>query len=308
MQTKIVVVGSINTDLVIQVHEFPKSGETTRGIDHHVLRGGKGANQAVAAARLEGEVVFYGRVGDDAYGREAMAALELEGIDIKGVGIDSDKLTGLAQVMVNDRGENMIAVSSGANERLGVEAISGIEKDLEGAGILLLQLETPLESARWAMKKMKACSGIVILNPAPVCQLPDGVFELVDVMTPNETEAHLLTGIRVVDDESANQAANVLHGKGVGTVIITLGGRGCYLSCDGFSGRISANRALVVDTTAAGDTFNGALAVALCAGRPMKDAVRFANAAAALSVEKRGAQSSMPRRTEVDRMVISSRI
>lgn len=305
----ITVIGSYNTDMVMQVASFPEPGETVRAMgDYHLMDGGKGANQAVAAARLSENVRFIARIGNDVFGRYARKSLNNEGFDPDFLIEDTESPTGLAQILVNQEGENMISVAPGANGKLSIADLEKRRSDIESSRILLAQLETPWESVAWALGVAKRAGVTTILNPAPAIPLSDRSLALLDVITPNESEAKVLTGIDIVREFDAYEAAHQLRNRGVSIVIITMGKRGSYLLSDDFEGLIPACKALVVDTTAAGDTFNGALAVALSEGKSAKESVCFANAAAALSVEKLGAQASMPHRRDVDRLVIHGRI
>ncbi|CCN84611.1 ribokinase [Vibrio nigripulchritudo SFn27] len=298
--SKLVVLGSVNADHVLQVPSFPRPGETLHGRNYQVIPGGKGANQAVAAARLNADIGFIACVGDDAFGLNIRESFQRDGIDIRGVKVQPDCPTGIAMIQVSDDGENTICLSAEANARLSSEAIQSELDQIRTANYLLMQLETPLdgvESAAVAAKESKTC---VVLNPAPACPLPDSLLRCVDVITPNETEAEVLTGIKVTDEESAQQASNALHEKGIETVLITLGAKGVWLSQNGVGKGISSYRVEAVDTTAAGDTFNGALVTGLLESKPLESAIQFANAAAALSVTRFGAQTSIPTRKEVD--------
>ncbi|UAB73380.1 ribokinase [Vibrio sp. SCSIO 43132] len=298
--SRLVVLGSVNADHVLQVPSFPRPGETLHGRNYQVIPGGKGANQAVAAARLNADIGFIACVGDDAFGLNIRESFQRDGIDIRGVKVQPDCPTGIAMIQVSDDGENTICLSAEANAKLSSEAIQPELDQIRTANYLLMQLETPLdgvESAAVAAKESKTC---VVLNPAPACPLPDSLLRCVDVITPNETEAEVLTGIKVTDEKSAQQAASALHQKGIETVLITLGAKGVWLSQNGVGKGISSYRVEAVDTTAAGDTFNGALVTGLLESKPLESAIQFANAAAALSVTRFGAQTSIPTRKEVD--------
>lgn len=296
---KVVVVGSSNTDMVINSARIPVPGETVLGGKFFMNPGGKGANQAVAAARIGGEVTFIAKIGNDLFGREAVDGWKKEGIDTGYVVIDPENPSGVALIMVDSKAENCISVASGANGTLCTADLLAARKVIEDADIVLMQLETPLETvqtvAGWAAEK-----GVrVILNPAPAAKLPDELLSTLYLITPNETEAGLLTGVNVTDETSARQAAQILHDAGVENVIITMGRQGAYLSCDSFAGIIPAYQVKAVDTTAAGDVFNGTLAVALAENADWEKAVRFAGRAAAISVTRAGAQKSAPYRCEI---------
>jgi len=296
---KIVVLGSTNTDMVIKAARIPAPGETILGGRFLMNPGGKGANQAVAAARLGGQVTFIAKVGDDLFGREARSLFAKEGIRTEHVFTDPNEPSGVALIMVDDKGENCIAVASGANGTLSPADLEAAREEIERAGLLLMQLETPVETvlcaAQWA-----AAKGVpVVLNPAPACKLPDELFACLGMITPNETEAELLTGIKVNNDASAEAAAKALCAKGVKRVVLTLGAKGAFVYADGRGTRVPAFKVEAVDTTAAGDVFNGALAVALTEDRPLAAAVSFAAKAAAISVTRMGAQASAPYRNEI---------
>ncbi len=295
---KIVVIGSTNTDMVVKAARIPAPGETILGGRFLMNPGGKGANQAVAAARLGGAVVFVAKVGDDLFGREAKSLFAKEGICTDYVLIDAVEPSGVALIMVDAKGENCISVASGANGALSAGDIAVARVVIEQAGVLLMQLETPVETvlcaARWA-----AAKGVpVILNPAPARALPDELFACLSLITPNEGEAELLTGVKVTDEATAQTAAAALCAKGIGRVVITMGAKGAFVFENGRGTLVPAFPVQAVDTTAAGDVFNGALAVALTEGLPLTEAVRFAAKAASISVTRLGAQASAPCRDE----------
>jgi ribokinase len=302
---KIVVVGSSNTDMVVQLGRLPAPGETLLGGRFTMAAGGKGANQAVAASRAGGEVSFIARVGRDDLGDRALAGLVKEGIDLRGVARDTSESSGVALIWVSADGENSIAVSPGANGRLSSAQVLRSKKAFFGASIVLLQLETPLASVQTAARVAREAGARVILNPAPAQPLPSALLRNVSILTPNESEAELLTGIRVTTDASAARAARRLHERGVETVIITLGSRGAFVSGESLNERVPGFPAEAIDTTGAGDVFNGALAVALAEGLALRSAVQFANAAAARSVTRRGAQASAPGRSAILRLLAS---
>ena len=285
--------------MVAKTERLPVPGETVLGGAFIMAAGGKGANQAVAAARLGGEVVFIAKVGDDVFGRQALESFGREGIATSCIVRDAVNPSGVALITVDSRGENCIVVASGANANL----MSGdvpVEK-IKNAALVLIQLEIPLQTVEYVAAQASAQGVPVILNPAPACALPDSLLKNVAVLTPNQKEAEMLTGVRIEDRDSAEKAAAVLAGKGVKTVIITLGAEGALLLDRGTSEWVPAPAVEAVDTTAAGDVFCGALAVALAEGKLVKEAVGFGCAAAALSVTRMGAQPSAPTRKEVDR-------
>ena len=298
---KIIVVGSCNTDMVIRVDHLPEPGETIIGHDFITNQGGKGANQAVAVKRLGGETAFIARLGNDDFGAKSLRLLTEEGIDTSFVRLTDGVSTGVALIPVDDKGENSIIVSSGANALLSPLDIEAAKPLFEKASILLMQLETPVPTLISAARLAKQFGAKVVLNPAPYPKepLPIELLELIDIITPNETEAAGMSGVKVLDEESALKAICEIQGQGVGNVIITAGASGAYTSIDGQLVRIPSEKVEVVDTTAAGDTFCGALCVALSKGTDMVQAIRFANKAASLSVTRLGAWMSIPYEKEI---------
>ncbi|MGR7921635.1 ribokinase [Zobellella denitrificans] len=296
------VAGSINIDHVIRLPQFPRPGETLTGRDYRIVPGGKGANQAVAAARAGAATRFVACVGEDALAGSLVAGFAADGIDTTAIDTVAGVNTGVALIQVNDNGENTIALAAGANGELTPARLERHSAALN-CEQLLLQLEIPLDTNLAAARAAKAQGARVVLNPAPARSLPDELLALVDLITPNETEAEQLTGVAVSDDAGAAAAAEALHAKGIDTVIITLGARGVWLSERGQGRRVPGFSVQAVDTTAAGDTFNGALAAALQQGRPLAQAVRFAQAAAAISVTRPGAQTSVPFRAEIEALL-----
>lgn len=300
---KLCVLGSVNVDHVIRVPYFPKAGETLKGGHYHIAYGGKGANQAVAAARVRNtslvEVDFIACIGADDIGRAMKQAFVQDGINPEHIVEVADQMTGIAMIQVADSGENSIVISAGANANLDESVVAQHQATIERADCLLVQLETPLQAVEKALKIAKANHTQVILNPAPAQPLSDEILANIDMITPNETETALLTGIQVVDEQTAQQAAKVFHQKGIQTVLITLGAKGAFLSENGNGEIIAGFKVTPVDTTAAGDTFNGALAIALLEGKSMRDAVMFAHKASSISVTRMGAQSSIPTRAEL---------
>lgn len=296
----IVVVGSFNIDMVIKTTRLPGPGETVVGGRFQHAPGGKGANQAVAAAKVGGSVHLVARVGKDPLGEIALEGFLRAGLRTDYVTVDEQSHTGVALIMVNEDGENQIAVASGANARLSPEDIQAARNAIVGAGILLVQLEIPMPTVEAAIRLASDAGVKVLLNPAPARALDPPVLRRIDFMTPNENEVENITGIRVETEKDAAEAARILLHHGVKTVLITLGARGVYVAGDGIGKLIPAFAIEPVDSTAAGDVFCGTLAVAIAEDKPLLDAVRFANAAAAISVTRLGAQPSAPSRKEVE--------
>ncbi len=299
MSQRIVVVGSSNTDMVVASRRLPAPGETVLGGTFLMAAGGKGANQAVAAARLGARVSLVARVGADMFGDRAIDGFEREGVGTRFVVRDPDAPSGVALILVDETGENLISVAPGANARLTVADVEAAREEIEAAAIVLLQLEVPLETVRHAARVARAAGALVILDPAPARELDAALLADVSILTPNESEAERLTGVPVTGDASAERAAGALRDRGVSTVALTLGSRGCYLLSAEHRARIEAPAVEAIDTTAAGDAFNGALAWQLARGAALPVAVATACRAAAVSVTRRGAQPSMPRADEV---------
>jgi ribokinase len=300
----VVVVGSANLDFTMHVDRPPQQGETIVGRDLLVSFGGKGANQAVAARRAGATVTFIGKVGQDRHGEEIRKNLESTGIDGAGLISDTTCGTGVAFILVDSSGANQIVVVSGCNYRLTPEELESRDELLAGR-ILLLQLETPHETVRWALRRAKEKGMRTILNPAPATPLPGEYFSLVDLLTPNEMEASTLTGVPVRDHVGAEKAGRRLLEMGCGNVIITLGARGALRIGKDGARHFPAFTVRAVDSTAAGDAFNGALAAALAEGKALEEAIPFANAAGALATMRRGAQESLPDRTAIDALLSS---
>jgi ribokinase len=306
MSSRIVVVGSANTDLVVRVPALPRAGETVLGGTFTRVGGGKGANQAIAAARAGGTVGFVACLGDDALGDASLAACRAEGIDTAHVARAPGCPSGVALIMVDAAGENAIAVAGGANERLLPAHVDAARDAIAAADIVLVQLEVPLATVRHVLTVAAELGRRVVLNPAPARPLEAAMLERVAVITPNETEARLLTGMSIDDEVTAVAAATRLRAQGVAAAVLTLGPRGCLVAADGLARRLPGHAVHAVDTVAAGDVFNGCLAVALAEGRDLVAAATFANAAAAIAVTRPGAQDSAPRRAEIDAFLASA--
>jgi ribokinase len=301
---RVLVVGSANVDFTVAASRLPGVGETVSGGTLLVNHGGKGANQAVAARRLGAEVRFVACVGDDASGRDIRAALRAEGIGVEGVMVTDGAATGTALIVVDGQGRNQIVVAPGANWHLSVEHVRSRADDFAWAQVVMCQLETPLETVSVALAQAKRRGLVTVLNPAPVQDgISDDVWPLVDYLTPNEGEAARLSGVAVRDAASAAAAGRALRGRGVGTVIVTLGAEGSVACTARDEIRVPAFAVTAVDTTAAGDAFNGALAASLAGRDPLPEALRFASAAAAIACTRRGAQPSLPARAEVERLL-----
>lgn len=295
---RIIVIGSSNTDMVIKSRKLPLPGETILGGTFLMNPGGKGANQAVAAARLGGNVTFVTKIGNDVFGDEALKGFVEARIDTRFIVRDPKNPSGVALINVDENGENSIVVASGAN---GALMPSDLKKELfenSKQDIYLMQLEIPVETVKHVADRACKNGNRVILNPAPACWLPDSLYRCIHLLTPNETEAGLLTGIEVFDIDSARQAAEHLRSKGVQHVVVTMGGTGAYVVSGTLSVMVPGIKVKAVDTTAAGDIFSGAMTVALAEGKDILTAVHFANRAAAISVTRMGAQASAPFREE----------
>ncbi|KAA1048502.1 ribokinase [Pseudocitrobacter sp. 73] len=304
---KLVVLGSINADHILNLESFPTPGETVTGNQYQVAFGGKGANQAVAAGRSGANIAFIACTGEDDIGERVRKQLAGDRIDVAPVSVIPGESTGVALIFVNGEGENVIGIHAGANAALSPALVEAQKTRIAQADALLMQLESPLESVLLAAKIAHQHQTQVILNPAPARELSDELLALVDIITPNETEAEKLTGIRVENDDDAAKAAQALHAKGIDTVIITLGSRGVWASVKGEGQRVPGFKVQAIDTIAAGDTFNGALITALLEEKPLNEAIRFAHAAAAIAVTRKGAQPSVPWREEIDEFLNQQR-
>lgn len=301
---RITVFGSFNYDMTARMERFPKPGETLMGLDFVTGPGGKGSNQAIAAKRAGAELNFITKIGTDAFGKEAMKTFDSEGIGAGGVIVDPALPTGSAFILLdNTSRQNMIVVNKGASSDFHDEDIAAMRPLLESTDILLIQLETNISAVESVIGIVKNAGGIVILNPAPAAELSQFVYENTDIITPNETEVELLTGVSVDSPESADEAARILRERGVRQVVITLGSNGAYAHDRTSAAVVRAYPVQPVDTTGAGDTFNGAMTAALAEGKSLFEAVNFANAAASISVSRPGAGLSAPFREEIDSLL-----
>ena len=295
----VVVFGSINMDLVVRTARFPQPGETLHGQTFFTAPGGKGANQAVASARLGVPTRMVGRVGQDVFSSTLLEILQQDGVEISGVLQDPDQPSGTAVIMVDDQAENQIVIVAGANGAVGDPDLARLDQALQGAGQLLLQLEVPMDAVQAAARLAHEQGVTVIFDPAPVRPLPDKLYSYIDLLTPNESEASALVGFTVQDEASAAKAARVLLERGVHQVVIKMGGRGAYWH-DGQQGVfLPVFKVNPVDTVAAGDAFNGALAAGLAEGLPMQEALRWGMAGGAISTTRIGAQPSLANREEL---------
>ncbi|MGZ3184943.1 MAG: ribokinase [Telluria sp.] len=299
MTPRITVVGSINMDLVFRTARMPARGETMIGEGFHLVPGGKGANQAVAAARQGARVRLIGAVGTDAFGRDGVAALAAEGIDVSAVSSVTTAPSGVAGICVDGSGANAIVLAPGANLAVSVEQVEQAAALIAASDFLVCQLEIPLATTARALALAHAAGVRTLFNPAPAQAIDDALLAQVDYLVVNETEAGQLTGLQVDGHANAQAAARALRARGAGTVLVTMGGCGVQVCADGVDAFAPALKVAVVDTTAAGDTFVGALAVALAQGESLMDAVAYAQHAAALTVMRMGAQTSIPLRREV---------
>ena len=297
---KLIVLGSVNVDHILNVPKFPKPGETLSGSNYKISFGGKGANQAVAAGRLGANIQFIAAVGNDELGNKIKQQLNNDNINTCSVACIEGQNTGVALILVNAQGENQIAIHAGANAQVTTEYLLKYKQDIINADAILMQLETPLATIEQAAKLAKQHQTQVILNPAPAQKLSDDLLKHIDIITPNETEAEYLTGIKVLTEKDAEQAAIFLHKKGIETVIITLGCKGAWVSYAQQGAIIAGFKVKAIDTIGAGDTFNGMLVTALLEGKTLEQAIKYAHAAGALSVTKPGAQTAVPSRNEVE--------
>lgn len=296
---KIIVIGSSNTDMVVRSERLPRPGESVIGGGFMMAGGGKGANQAVAVARMGHRVIFTAALGRDMFGDAAVSSYQRFGIDTSYI-VRKDAPSGVALIMVDSAGQNSISVALGANNSLSTEDIRGVLEQVEKDDIVLLQLEVPMATVDAAVDIAAAKGARVVLNPAPAAVVSEQTLSKLYLITPNQTEAQMLTGIEVKDEATASLAAQVLCSRGVGRVVITMGSLGAYLYEEGRGEIIEARKVAAVDTTAAGDVYNGALCAALAEGKSLREALTFATKASAISVTRVGAQPSVPTREEVD--------
>ena len=304
MAASVAVVGSMNMDLVVQTPHLPKPGETVIGDDLLTVPGGKGANQAVAAARLGAKVAIIGRVGDDLFGQRLRENLVADQVDLKHVMVTPNTASGVALIVVDESGQNSIVVSSGANARVTVADVDSAAESITMADVLVLQLEVPLDAVARAAQLARQSGVQVILNPAPAQKLPADLLALVDILIANESETATITGLSIESQEEMGTAAAELMAAGVGSVILTLGEKGAFLAQKGAARHFPPFAVdQVVDTTAAGDAFVGGLASAIGEGKSIMEAVTWGNAAGALAVTRAGAQPSLPIREEVERLL-----
>lgn len=305
MNNKVIVIGSYNTDLTIKTHKLPAPGETIIGGRFSEGGGGKGANQAVAAARAGANVIFIARVGDDALGKEGVRRMADEKINIKYIVQDKETPTGVAFITVDEKGENSIVVASGANSKLGPDDISLVEKEMSPSDVLLIQLESPLETVRYSVKRGRELGLKVILNPAPAAALNGDILKNVDIITPNAVEAEMMTGIKIMDIESMKAAAQSFFEFGISCVVLTLGSKGIFIGTPDYQEWVPAYKVKAVDSTGAGDVFSGALAAYVAEGMPVENAAKLACVSASISVTKMGAQKSAPTRKETEDFIAS---
>lgn len=296
---KIIVIGSSNVDMVVRTSHLPAPGETILGGEFFMNQGGKGANQAVAIKRLGGNLIFMAKLGNDVLGRQSVGYFKKEGIDTRYIALDEDSASGVALISVDDHAENSIVVASGANMLLNEQDVDKMLEEMCEGDILLMQLEIPLQTVEYAARKAFGKGVKVVLNPAPARSLPKELFRHLYMVTPNRIEAEMLTGIKIANDADVEKVAEEICAMGVKNVIITLGSKGCLIREEGVSYRIDAFKVEPVDTTAARDTFNGALCVGLSEGMDLKQAAVMASKASSIAVTRMGAQSSIPYREEL---------
>lgn len=297
--SKIVVIGSSNTDFVIKTERIPEPSETVMGGVFMMAAGGKGANQAVAAARLGGDAIFVSKVGDDIFGRQAIDNYKKDGLPGQYIISSSEAATGVATITIDKNGENSIVVAPGANNLLCPADIDKVAAEIAAADYLLLQLEIPMETVTYAAKIAFENGTKVVLNPAPAATLPQELISYLYLITPNCKECQLISGVQINNEQDARKAAEELISRGVKNVIVTLGSKGSIVVSEGKCTFVEAQKVKAVDTTAAGDVFNGAAVVALSEGLSLEEAARFATKASAIAVTRMGAQPSIPYRKEI---------
>lgn len=296
---KIIVIGSCNTDMVIKTDRLPTPGETVLGGTFLMNAGGKGANQAVTAARQGGQITFISKTGNDVFGKQSVELYNTEGINTNYIFSDTKNPSGVALITVDSHGENCIVVASGANGSLSPEDIESAKAEIESGNFVLMQLEIPIETVEYAAELASKKGIPVILNPAPARTLSEKLLKCLYVITPNEHEAEMLSGIKVTDWNSARKAADIISDKGVDNVVITMGAQGAFVKEKDQYYTVEATKVIAIDTTAAGDSFSGAFCVGLAEGKSIKDAVKTATRVAAITVTRMGAQSSIPFRNEL---------
>ncbi|MDR2949489.1 MAG: ribokinase [Prevotella sp.] len=303
-KTKIIVIGSSNTDMVVKSDRIPSSGETVLGGEFMMTAGGKGANQAVAVVKMNGDLTFVAKVGKDIFGEKAIQNYAKSGINTDYIFRDDDTPSGIALIMVDKCAENCISVASGANNMLSRRDIDSVRNIIEHAAILLMQLEIPIDVIEYAVDIAYRAGVKIVLNPAPANYVDSNTLKKLYLITPNKTEAQIISGIQITNIDSAKKAAEVLADKGVNNVIITLGTEGSLILTDNREFHYVKSRKVdAIDTTAAGDVYNGALCVALSEGKTLVEAAKFATLASSISVTRMGAQDSIPTRSEVDILI-----
>lgn len=297
---KIIVIGSSNIDMVVKTSHLPVTGETILGGEFFMNQGGKGANQAVAVKRLGGNLIFVAKLGNDILGQQSVDYFKKEGIDTKYITLDENSASGVALISVDDHAENSIVVASGANMLLNEQDVDKVVEEMCEGDILLMQLEIPIQTVEYAARKAFEKGVKVVLNPAPARSLPEELFRYLFMITPNRIEAEMLTGIKIVNDADAERVAKEISAMGVQNIIVTLGSKGCLVREGDTSYCVDAFKVEPVDTTAAGDTFNGALCVGLAEGMNLRQSAVMASKASSVAVTRMGAQSSIPYRKELD--------
>lgn len=297
---KIIVIGSSNIDMVVSTSHLPAPGETILGGEFFMNQGGKGANQAVAVKRLGGNLIFVAKLGNDILGQQSVDYFKKEGIDTKYITLDENSASGVALISVDDHAENSIVVASGANMLLNEQDVDKVVEEMCEGDILLMQLEIPIQTVEYAARRAFEKGVKVVLNPAPARSLPKELLRYLFMITPNRIEAEMLTGIKIVNDADAERVAKEISAMGVQNIIVTLGSKGCLVREGDTSYCVDAFKVEPVDTTAAGDTFNGALCVGLAEGMNLRQAAVMASKASSVAVTRMGAQSSIPHRKELD--------